>query len=86
MDGVILVDLLEGGDELILGDGLGQQETSDLHAQGVRALHRAPLIGQVVGFLAHADDAEHRGDARLLQLGALLAQALQHGLGHRCAF
>ncbi len=80
VDGIVLIELLDLGDERFLGHVLGQNELLDLHADQLRALGRAALIGQVGRILAAAENAQLRGDALFLQLrDARLQLCVQRG-------
>ena len=63
VDGVVRVQLVDGGEHLLLGCVLGEDKFLHLDADQLRALGRAALIGEVGGVLADAQNAEGRGDA-----------------------
>ena len=67
VDGIVGVDLIDDGQDILLGSVLGQLELLDLHAHQLGPLHSALFIAQVAGVGAHTDDAQG-GD------GALFAQ------------
>ena len=71
VDLVVGVDLVDDLEELLLAHILGQQELLHCHAQGLRPLGSAPLVAEIVGPLAAADDAQSGLYALGLQLFAL---------------
>ena len=67
VDGAVLVDLVDHLHKLFLAYVGGEHELLHRHAQGIAPLCGAPLIGEVVGPLPHADDAQSGDDSLCLQ-------------------
>ena len=67
VDGGIFVNLLDHGDQLFLGAGLGQNEVHDLDAQSLSALGCASLVRQVGTLLTDADNSQGGVNALFLQ-------------------
>ena len=74
VDAVVGVELLDLGDQGLLGHVLGQHELLHLNADQLRAGHSALLVGQVGRVLAAAENAQLRGDALFLQFCNLRLQ------------
>ena len=81
VDGVVGVDLIDDGQNILLG-GIGRQlKLLDLHAHQLGALGSALFVGQVGGVSAHADDAQSGDNALLPQRGGTGLQIGVQGIG-----
>ena len=63
VDLVVGVDVVNDLEELLLAHVLGEDELLHRHAQGLGPLGGAPLVAEVVGPLAAADDGQGGVDA-----------------------
>ena len=80
MDGGVLVDLPDDGQQLVLAHVRGQDEGTYRDADRAAPLHGAPLIGQIVLPLTHPDDGQGGKDTLLRQGGGPgLEPAVQGG-------
>ena len=82
VDGIILVDGLDLGNQVFLAHILGQDKLLHLDADELSTSRRALFIGQVGGVLAAADDRQLRGNAFFLQSGNTRLKLFIHRSGN----
>ena len=82
MDGIVGVDLVDGLKQLFLGNISGKQEVDHLHTHQLSPLGSAPLVAQVAGVLAAADDGQSGLHALLPQSSGALLQVSIQGIGN----